>query len=253
MGLQKLFSREWLQNKFRMKMYAGDVRRLVAQNKVPDVETSLRRIKQYGINPKLIFDVGAYEGDFIKMCKRLWPDSRIVAFEALPEKINDLKKNYESESVEIVHCLVGDQDQASVPFYSDENASSALFSEEVNTHKQVLNLPMMKLDSFISSHGGVVPDFLQLDTLSFEYQILKGIEGHLPKIQAILLQVNFIDVFHEVKLANKVIELLAAHGFVIYDVCDLHRRPLDHALWQADLLFLKEDSPLRKDKRWGIS
>ncbi|MGE3298562.1 MAG: hypothetical protein AB7I68_14590 [Porticoccaceae bacterium] len=29
------------------------------------------------------------------------------------------------------------------------------------------------------------------------------------------------------------------------------RRPLDQALWQIEVLFVRQDDPLRSDKRWG--
>ena len=110
---------------------------------------------------------------------------------------------------------------------------------------------MMRLDTYINSTKTAVPNFLQIDTLSFEYQILKGLGGYLPSVDVILLQLNFIEVFHGVTLAHDVIGYLADHGFVMYDVCDVHRRPLDQALWQMDCLFVKADSSLRKNKNWA--
>jgi hypothetical protein len=41
---------------------------------------------------------------------------------------------------------------------------------------------------------------------------------------------------------------LFGRGFVAYDICGLTRRPLDDALWQADLIFVRNDDPLRRDK-----
>lgn len=251
MKVQSLLSPAWIKNKIRTKLFGGDVKRLIAQHKLPDVGMSILRLKSLGIYPKLIFDVGAYHGDFIELCLKIWPDSEIVAFEALEDKIELLQKKFSGKNLKIVESLIGDIDQDNVKFYADENASSALFSEEVNTKKRVLTKPMMKLDTYISANNLKAPNFLQIDTLSFEYQILKGVENNLSSIEVILLQLNFIEVFHEVKLAHEVIEYLRRFGFVIYDVCDIHRRPLDNALWQIDFLFIKQDSPLRANKRWG--
>ncbi len=38
-------------------------------------------------------------------------------------------------------------------------------------------------------------------------------------------------------------------GFVAFDVLEIHRRPLDGVLNQLDLLFLREGSRFRCDKR----
>jgi hypothetical protein len=43
---------------------------------------------------------------------------------------------------------------------------------------------------------------------------------------------------------------LNERDWVAYDICGLTRRPLDQALWQADLIFVPRNSPLRADKRW---
>lgn len=251
MKIQSLLSPAWIKNKIQMKLFGSDVKRMIALNKIPDVDTSLVRIKNLGIVPKLIFDVGAYHGEFINSALQIWPGCEIVAFEALPDKIELLRQKFQGKKVKLIETMIGDIDSDDVKFYADENASSALYSEEVNTKKKVLSRRMMKLDTYISNNNISAPDFLQIDTLSFEYQILKGIETNLPFIDAILLQLNFIEVFHEVKLANEVIEYLSRFGFVIYDICDIHRRPLDNALWQMDVLFVKQDSYLRKNKRWG--
>jgi hypothetical protein len=39
-------------------------------------------------------------------------------------------------------------------------------------------------------------------------------------------------------------------NFVAYDICGMHRRPLDSALWQADFMFVPRHGYLRADKRW---
>ena len=176
MRLQSLFSPAWVKEKIRMKLFGGDVKRMIAQSRVPDVEMSLLRLKEQGVYPKRIFDVGAYHGEFLDVCLKLWPQSEIVAFEALPDKIEMLNRKFEGKGITIIETMVGDADKDNVTFYADENASSALFSEEVNTKKKLLSRRMIKLDTYIETSNKPAPQFLQLDTLSFEYQILQGIE-----------------------------------------------------------------------------
>ncbi|MEN3793297.1 hypothetical protein [Fulvimarina sp. MAC3] len=40
-------------------------------------------------------------------------------------------------------------------------------------------------------------------------------------------------------------------GFVIYDISGMTRRPLDKTLAQVDVVFVREESALRTDRRWG--
>lgn len=95
-----------------------------------------------------------------------------------------------------------------------------------------------------------VPDLLKIDVQGYELEVLKGAEKSLPEISAILAEVNFLDIHQNVPLLSDMVAWLDARGWVAYDVCGLTRRPLDHALWQADLIFIQRASALRADKRW---
>lgn len=243
----------FLRNKIEAKLFGGDVKRMIRKNKIPNPQTSLARLKQLGVTPTSVFDVGAYEGDFIKMCLDLWPNTTILAFEPLQEKVAFLHHRFKNNKVSLEQTLVGEVDTDNVKFYADETASSVLMSDEVNSKKDIRYLPMRKLESVIEQKGITPPCLLKIDTQGYEFEILKGCGKYLSSIQFILLELNFIEVYSNARLAHEVISYLNQHGFVIYDVCAIHRRPLDMALFQIDFLFVQKDSFLRKDKRWDIN
>lgn len=235
-------------NKIRSRLYGGDVKRMIASDKIPDAFKSLERMKKLGFTPRSVFDVGAYQGDFTAMCLDLWPDCEIHSFEALPEKLKQLQSRFKNKKVRIVGNLVGDE-QKDVQFFADETASSILESQEF-TPKKKLNLRMITLDHYVSQNNLPAPNLLKIDTQGYEYPILQGFGKNLEKVEALLLELNFIEIYHKVTLAHKIIQYLSEFGFVVYDICEIHRRPLDRALIQMDFLFVKESSHLRKDKRW---
>lgn len=137
-------------------------------------------------------------------------------------------------------------------FYADETVPSVLKSEEVFNKKDMVKQRKITLDSFINVSGGSVPDFLKVDTQGYEFQVLKEMEQHLSKVKILLLELNFIEVYDNVKLAHEVIAYLSDFGFVPYDICEIHRRPLDNALFQIDFIFTQKEFFLREDKRWDI-
>ena len=53
-------------------------------------------------------------------------------------------------------------------------------------------------------------------------------------------------------LFAEIVAWLNDRDWVAYDICGLTRRPLDKALWQADLIFVPRNSPLRTDNRTSI-
>jgi FkbM family methyltransferase len=240
----------WIRQKIEAKLYSGDVKRMVARNKIPDQRTSFERLKELGFSPELTFDIGAYHGDFSNMCLEIWPETTIYAFEALKDKIAPLKKRFTSDKVKVIEGIIGQEDKEAINFYADETASSVLASEEVNTEKKIVSQKMMRLDSFIKSENLKPPTLLKIDTQGYEFEILQGCGEILNSIEVILLELNFLEVYQNVKLAHEVIAFLGNHNFVIYDICEIHRRPLDMALFQIDFLFIKKDNSLREDKRW---
>jgi hypothetical protein len=85
----------------------------------------------------------------------------------------------------------------------------------------------------------------------YEYEVLNGAKKALPNIEVILAEVNLLDLYKGTQLFAELIAFLRMSGFVAYDICGFWRRPLDAALWTADIIFVQIDSPLRADKRWS--
>lgn len=234
------------------KMFGGDIKRLIERNKIPNPVVSLKRLNNLGFKPNLIFDIGAYKGSFAETCLSIWPNCRLVLFEALKDKIPFLVSKFSGKNAHIVEGIIGDSNMEKVLYFSDETASSVLESKEIYTKKQVITQNMITLDSYIQSTGISAPNFLKIDTQGFEYQILKGAEKNIPSIEVFLLELNFLEVYYNVRLAHDVIAYLDTFGFVMYDICEIHRRPLDQALFQIDFLFVHKNSFLRKNKDWDI-
>jgi len=240
---------DFIRKKIEARLFGDDVKRMIAKGRIPDQQVSLERLKKLGFAPELIFDIGAYQGDFSQMCLDLWPDCKIIAFEALPEKIESLKSRFIGKNVRIVEGIVGDEVREDVNYFADETSSSVLVSQEF-TPKKRLRQKMFTLDEFCSKNNLNAPDFLKIDTQGYEYPVLKGFEKNLKSVKVILPELNFIEVYHQVTLAHDVIHFLGNNGFVIYDICEIHRRPLDMALFQIDFIFVKQHAQLRGDKRW---
>ncbi|MDF5731188.1 MAG: FkbM family methyltransferase [Rhizonema sp. PD38] len=219
---------------------------------LPEIPFTLERLSSVGFHPKQIFDVGAYQGDFAKSCLSQWPKTKVACFEALEHKVTQLKHfASHNPSISVFPILVGAQACENVRLHESETASSILV-EQLPQNFPVKFYPMRTVDQICQEHfEGHSPDFLKLDVQGYELEVLKGAEKSLPQMQAILAEVNLLDIHQNVPLLSEIIAWLDRRGWVAYDICGLTRRPLDRALWQADLLFVPRDSPLRSDKRWA--
>lgn len=217
---------------------------------VPETDSALARVARIGFAPRTIVDVGANRGDFARACLRAWPTATVLCVEPLDACVAKLRAAATVDRRIRVHpVLVGAEERAAVLLHEADVASSVLVEHAPNafptsTHR------MRTIDAIVAEHGQGC-EFLKLDTQGYELEALRGAERTLPDVQLLLAEVNFLDLHREVPLVATLIAWLAERGFVAYDICGLMRRQLDGALWQADMMFVPEDSPLRRDKRWS--
>ncbi|MDZ8055067.1 MAG: FkbM family methyltransferase [Aulosira sp. ZfuVER01] len=219
---------------------------------VPEIPFALQRLDKVAFQPNYIFDVGAYKGDFTLSCLQVWPNAKIACFEALEERVNQLKSIASNNSnIQVFPGLLGAQTLDEVPLHEAETASSILV-EHISQNFSVTFHPMWTVDQIVNENfSDRSPDLLKLDVQGYELEVLKGAENSLPGIQMILAEVNLLDIHQDVPLLAEVISWLSERDWVAYDICGLTRRPLDQALWQADFIFVPSHSPLRSDKRWA--
>ena len=130
-----------------------------------------------------------------------------------------------------------------------ETASSVL-EEHIPQVEAVRSYPMVTIDDVVKIKEAALPDFLKLDVQGYELEVLKGAVNTLPRISAILAEINLIDIHKGAPLLDEMVLFLNRKGFVTYDICGFSRRPLDQALWHADFVFIPRESALRADKRW---
>ena len=224
---------------------------LTKKFELPEIPLALERLANIGFQPKSIFDVGAYQGDFARSCFNIWHDTKICCFEALEEKVIQL--NYlakDNTNLQVYSVLVGAENKEKVALHEAETASSVL-DERTYQNFPVKYYPMKTIDSIVNeSFADNPPDFLKIDVQGYELEVLKGAEKSLAQMQVILAEINLLDIHENVPLMAEIIAWLNDRDWVAYDICGLTRRPLDRALWQADLIFVPRNSPLRTDKRW---
>jgi FkbM family methyltransferase len=194
--------------------------------------------------------VGAHSGEFARLCRRIWPGAKLTCFEVLPHRVAELKAWSATDgNVDIIPYLLGAETRNAVPFHEMETASSVL-GEHRPPGVPVRSHPMTTIDEVVGDLKLQAPTFLKLDVQGYEFEILHGAKLTLSRIEVILAEVNFIDVHRDVHLLDDLIVFLRDNNFVAYDICGMHRRPLDAALWQADFMFVPRHSYLRADKRW---
>jgi len=227
---------------------------------LPLQQFALERLQQAGFQPREMLDIGASDGVFTEEAWALWPDLSSHCFEPDPEYVTELhKKAARDKRMHVCQDLVGAKAAKSVTYYHHLGASTVLPENRLHGTTSVIeaNGPerqcgMITLDDYCREKN-IKPDFLKMDVQGYEMEVLRGAEKVLPGVEVILTEVNHIEVYAGAPLAAELIGYLAERGYALHDVCNFNRRPLDEALWQTDMVFVRHSSKLRSRKSWEQS
>jgi hypothetical protein len=69
----------------------------------------------------------------------------------------------------------------------------------------------------------------------------------------VLLEVSLFQFFRGGPQLHDIVAAMKARGFVAYDICGQGYRPLDGALAQVDMVFVKEEGMLRRSHAFATA
>jgi FkbM family methyltransferase len=219
---------------------------------IPSMEWSLLNMKRNGFAPVSIVDIGAYEGSWTEMIKQIFPQAAVLMLEAQKNKADTLKaicRKYHP-TVQVDIGLIGPENQSEALFFENEAVSSALPEHYATAAKQVF-VPMHTLDTILEKQNSPAPQLIKLYVQGYELEVLRGAQKAPSTAEVVLMEVSLIDINKGAPLFHEVIAFMHTNGFITYDICSLVRRPLDKALWQTDLIFVKKNSLLVSSKKWA--
>ena len=229
---------------------------VISPDRYPDMALSLRNIGRLGFQPRFTVDVGAYHGDWAKLCRAAFPETRILMVEAQPAMAAQLQSvaGTMGGDVTVATALLGPQDGQQVAFQEMETGSS-VFPESSGKARQERTMITRRLDSVLEEQGTSPVDFLKLDVQGYELEVLKGAPLALAQAQVVLMEVSLLPVNVGAPPFEEFIAFMDGAGFTTYDVCGQGRRR-DGVLWQLDLMFLKKGSglapkPMLDQTNWG--
>lgn len=128
-----------------------------------------------------------------------------------------------------------------VTFYEMETGSS-MFPEQSDARRTARTLSTRTLDDVAS--GVPTPLFLKIDVQGAELEVLAGGSETLSRADLVQLEVALLPYNEGAPTILDVLPFMKTHGLVPFDLSGWSR-PNGIDLAQIDLLFVREDSPLR--------
>lgn len=216
------------------------------------IQGALSQIKKhYNFSPRTIVDVGAAFGEWSRICYQIFPKARYLLFEPLNEYQQVLKKFADChKNIKYIQSAVGSKNsQVNINVHKDLVGSSIL--EEANSPfsaDQPRKISMITLDKAIKGFKG--PYLIKIDVQGLELEVLLGAKKILESIEYIILEVSLFQSMKNCPQLFEVVNFMKKRGFVVYDIVGRSYRPLDNALAQVDMVFVKENGQFRKDHRY---
>lgn len=230
----------------------GDKRRPIA-----NIQFFLEDLLARGFQPKGILDVGAHRGDWTRMALQVFPHAQVIMIEPQEE----LKPNLTEvcrlhQNVEYLASGAGRQKGELIQtIWSDLAGSSFLpdTSEEQLANGTQRITPVTTIDEILTERPGFTPDILKVDTQGFELEVLFGAKSLLGKAEVIILETSLYQFIPGMPVTFDCIRFLEENGYVLYDITEYLRRPLDGALGQVDLAFALRNGRLRRSHEWDTN
>ena len=224
------------------------VRFMQANSLVPSMALSLEFLAKRGFSPTTIIDIGAFRGEWSLLANHCWPRAKLYMVEpnlTEKERVSAIARQLNAM---LFYDLLGAEDGRRVEFNVMHSGSSIL-NERSSIGRSKEARFLSTLDSLPIHLES--PGFLKIDAQGYELEILTGASTSLKKIEAVLLEVALIEVNEGAPLLLEVVTFMDKFNFVACDIFEMHRRPLDSATAQIDILFVRKGSPLLSDPRFS--
>lgn len=217
-----------------------------------DMGLFLKSLKARGLVINNILDVGAHKGDWSMLAATILPEATYYLIEPQEELKPEIDRFLARQKGKVFFGGAGAEDgELTLTMWEDFAGSSFLLEEGQANGKIQKKVPIYSIDGLIARAEMPVPDICKIDVQGFEIEVLKGAAGIFGKTEVFILEASLFRFSPNQPLLHDLIAYMTQRGYVIYDFAGFTNRPMDMALGQLDICFVKEDSILRKSHGWA--
>lgn len=178
-----------------------------------------------GTQPKVIYDIGACVMHWTKEARKIWPDSKIIMFDAM----NHAEFLYKESGLDY-YCdgPVGDFTRW-VKYYENPDlpAGNSVYKEDTQffTEKHAVDKKMRSLDDIVEEKGWPKPDLVKIDVQGAELLVLVGAEKTLSQCNDIIIEMQHQEYNLGAPQKEMVTQYLIESGFEL--VSQIHIGQVD--------------------------
>lgn len=214
---------------------------------------ALQQLARLGFQPRTVIDVGvAYHTQTLY---QQFPSAKILLIEPLSEFEGSLRLICQKYKAQYVLAAAGaGPGNATINVHADKTSSSLLKEVEgPSVDGTPRRVPVVTIDQQCQEKGLAGPYLIKVNVQGAELQVLLGAAKTLRETEAVLLEVSLFGFYVGGAQLSDVVSKMKEFGFVAYDICGLIYRPLDGALSQIHMVFVREDGMFRKSHAFATA
>jgi FkbM family methyltransferase len=193
------------------------------------------RYIQKDVNPiNTVFDIGAHFGYWTRLCKAVFPDAAVHAFEPLDaHRLKFIEHTRNLHNVALHDLALDSEEGVGTLFLTSSTDSSSILrttnriQEEYRVRETgAVGIKKDTLDHMISSSLVPIPELIKLDTQGSEIRVLLGAEKTLKMVRYVICAVSLKEFYESQPLFHDLNEYLHARGFELVGLNPWQMLPL---------------------------
>jgi FkbM family methyltransferase len=156
--------------------------------------------ENFNFTPVVIYDIGSAVLHWTKQAKIIWPNSTIIAFEALKE----VETFYKEYGIEYNIGVFSDKDDNEITFYEHqlylggnsyyrENPKYSAASEKIYDSEHMKFRKTNRIDTIVKNKNIPYPNLIKIDVQGAELDVLKGLGDVLKNVKHLIVELKHVE------------------------------------------------------------
>ena len=168
--------------------------------------------------PTVIYDIGSNVLNWTKEARKIWSNSKIVAFDGTPS----VEFLYSNNDIKYHIGILSDNDNRVVNFYNNEESTSGnsyykeighIKSNEIYPENSFTQMPTITLNTIVKTKHFPLPDLVKIDVQGSELDIIKGGLDVINNAKYLIVELQHVQYNRGAPLANETIQFLNENGW----------------------------------------
>jgi len=206
---------------------------------------AIQHLKELGFNPNVIIDAGVAQGT--PAIYSNFPNTKTILIEPLPDFEKAILKILDKHSNYIYIPKALSESKGCMDIYKKDSLSgSSFFISKSENNFQKISVDCISLSDIVKGYKITSPALLKLDIEGGEKGVLESSIDVISLFDIVVCEVTFIPKLVGAPPFSDIIKIMSLCNYSVFDIVDLRYYKKSKRLFQADIVFVKAMSDLRK-------